>query len=1111
MQESYSSIFMASGLFAYLGQGQNTWAPDFQSYRRDADEEMIKQLPEQGPEAATWFNSYRCPVSIHSSDPSDPDDEPMSEEEDENLKRVEGPRVTKPQASLLGKPNVGSKEGETWESGNNHLQGHTASNNPAAEKDGDLVGNENIQQGIDAEEGSQNVCLKCGKKYGRTSTLKRHAKSHSSTRPYICATCGKGFIEKSKLIAHTQAHNKKLHLIREPYECPECGEDFFTKASFNKHRATHTNEPTYSCPDCGKSYKAEMRLVRHVAKAHSGATLFKCPDCGKGFTKEKALTRHRVTFHTEGGSFYRRHNYRPRVGEESPPIKRRRKLPAMERPCRLSECKGGLGDDAGHWRMQEKGKPHKSLPREMHFGKRPPRPTNRERGAEEYSHECPVCGRCFKNGRCFANHWRVHERQRQREQAGAFGEETRLTRNKKTQVDFESDACFDCRKPLCADSTLPVRPEIEMEGNLYKCPNSRKIFRDSRRFAKRQRRGHQEDLEAGALPADQLETPRKKGSYRCSRCERVYSTHSNLRRHQRVHSGCRPAKRPSGGEGFACAGSFPDNQKACVKGGSGLHKCSCCAKGFRAKSVLKGRLPPRVKVKPYKCPICGKAFASRYTLAQHLETHEDEQHSLHICSFCSKAFRTWTSLNRHQQLHMGEKRYQCTVCGKAFAYRDALAHHREIHTQGQFHKCNFCLKTFPTGNSLSRHRLIHLKTRSYQCSICQKAFGTKYSLRRHQDTHGNGSPGKLTGGGEGPGVAEEEASTTEENSNGSPDGSMISGHEDIDKEKESFESVGGAAWDSRSGGNSAKGLEEYKNTFGDGSVLPEYQARHADESVSPLCENSINSKHQGVHVEGNSPECSGTMGRSELTGQEEPVTGDRTLSRDGSVVAHNPASDTEGHFSLWTDNSAYSGLVQGASIGEKPSGSVMTLVDGSLLAEEQSTHLEEHPVNGLDGQDPVGVNSTHLSREGVVTGKERHTCLNCGKSCRDKYSLTRHQVTHTSAGSYQCQTCERSFRKPQMLARHQLTHGDLKPNQCHECGKCFKTRSCVDRHLKTHREKPYCCVYCDKRVATGTNLRNHLRLHTGERPYKCAECDKDYTTLWTLKNHLKTHLKTSSA
>uniref|UniRef100_A0A670IPS8 C2H2-type domain-containing protein n=1 Tax=Podarcis muralis TaxID=64176 RepID=A0A670IPS8_PODMU len=375
---------------------------------------------------------------------------------------------------------------------------------------------------------------------------------------------------------------------------------------------------------------------------------------------------------------------------------------------------------------------------------------------------------------------------------------------------------------------------------------------------------------------------------------------------------------------------------------------------------------------------------------------------------------------------MGEKRYQCAVCGKAFAYRDALARHREIHTQGPLHKCTFCPKTFPTSNSLSRHRLIHLKTRSYQCSICQKAFGTKYSLHRHQDMHANGSPGKLTSGGEGPGVAEEEASTTEENSNGSPDGSMISGHEDIYKEKESSESVGDVAWGSHLEENSAKGSEEHKNTFRDGSVLPKYRARHANESVNPGCEDSINSKHQEVHVEGNSP---GPMGSSDLTGQEEPVTGDQTVSRDGSMLDHNPTSNTEGHFSLWTNNSAYSGLIQGAPLGDNPPES-----SGS-----------EHSVNGLGGQDPGGV---------------------------------KHQVTDTS---------------------------------CHECGKCFRTRSCIDRHLKTHRERPYCCVYCGKRVTTGPNLRYHLRLHTGERPYKCAECDKDYPNPWSLKKHLKTHLKTSSS
>ncbi len=56
-------------------------------------------------------------------------------------------------------------------------------------------------------------------------------------------------------------------------------------------------------------------------------------------------------------------------------------------------------------------------------------------------------------------------------------------------------------------------------------------------------------------------------------------------------------------------------------------------------------------------------------------------------------------------------------------------------------------------------------------------------------------------------------------------------------------------------------------------------------------------------------------------------------------------------------------------------------------------------------------------------------------------------------------------------------------------------------------ERPYSCPYCPKRFPSTSNLKTHLRLHTGDKPYLCLNnsCSARFTQLVHLKLHAKTH------
>ena len=89
-----------------------------------------------------------------------------------------------------------------------------------------------------------------------------------------------------------------------------------------------------------------------------------------------------------------------------------------------------------------------------------------------------------------------------------------------------------------------------------------------------------------------LHGPGPRTTYDCDKCQAKYANLSDLKIHQRRHTGELP---------FTCAK---------------------CAKGFRSKRFLQEHLRTHTDLKPFTCANCGKTFTSASGLRQHFKRHD---------------------------------------------------------------------------------------------------------------------------------------------------------------------------------------------------------------------------------------------------------------------------------------------------------------------------------------------------------------------------------------------------------------------------------------------------------------------------------------------------------
>ncbi|XP_028133387.1 zinc finger protein 226-like [Diabrotica virgifera virgifera] len=251
--------------------------------------------------------------------------------------------------------------------------------------------------------------------------------------------------------------------------------------------------------------------------------------------------------------------------------------------------------------------------------------------------------------------------------------------------------------------------------------------------------------------------------FKCNNCDKTFAKKHNLNQHLKAHSKLTVYDCKICLKRFQRISSLRRHDKIVHKGIKPF-KCEICNKEFATPLRKQEHLRIHTGERPYVCNICGFTFKKYSTYYAHDIRHKIKRGEIPKstkipkkyptkppknkkdleCEFCQKSFSSKQAVSVHKQIHFGEKCFLCTECGKSFMRKNHLEVHVRIHTGEKPYQCNDCGKDFRQPGAYKNHLLIHNNKRPHKCDVCEKSFVQIGHLQSHIKIHTGEKPYECT-------------------------------------------------------------------------------------------------------------------------------------------------------------------------------------------------------------------------------------------------------------------------------------------------------------------------------------------------------------------------------
>ncbi|XP_050086697.1 zinc finger protein ZFP2-like [Anopheles aquasalis] len=534
----------------------------------------------------------------------------------------------------------------------------------------------------------------------------------------------------------------------------------------------------------------------------------------------------------------------------------------------------------------------------------------------------------------------------------------------------------------------------------------------------------------------------------CNFCNKTFKFNATLRQHEKIHYGIKQFECAVCQRRFLHKGTLKCHLR--MHTGETPYKCPHCPKSFRGQTALNCHVFRHTKT-GVQCPECGKVFATRSIVKQHLQQVHTAQRP-HVCNVCGITYKYLKTLRLHLRTH--EKRV-CPECDMVFHSVYAMRKHRKSHTKETWpFRCTFCGRRFEKQVELKSHG--KLRGRPFQCTLCCHSFNERIFLTNHERRNHWKQLGI------------ERLKMRQSRCAGNQIGPVI-GTSNCEAERQSSPELGSVACRSKTDFNIP--LSEIVTDM-------QNEAANLAENVAGTSSNEETlTVMYNVIVESETPENDSSVHEitSVATAVLFPNTSSNAISSDDSsqqicvIDRGRSQSKTQQEVMCETCGKLYS--------------------SAATLAVHRTNHHQAKRFSCTQCERSFGYRchlDQHFQRQ---HRQEQLACKLCAKTFKYAQDLHVHMKHHQDAKPYKCDQCTSTFRFPSALRSHLILHKTDRPFRCEECGKSFRYDNSLRVHRRLHADaKQYECEICHHKFFTKHVMVRHMKVHARQKGLNCEIC-----------------------